>query len=220
MLFLPRISKDPEERRNEILDAAEALFSSKGFQQTAVSDIVKAVGVAQGTFYYYFKSKDEIADALLERQLDHIIVSFKRSVSDPKMSAYEKIASLIALDLFDYNHENGFGPFFNALHLEENTFLHQKLVVRMIKSFAPFLAQIIDQGKMEGTFKTTQNSQYLAEFLFTGYQFWHDCSVFKWKEEELYHRLKSFGGMVEALLVTEPGMFDIERIKERFASQK
>ncbi len=47
-----RISKDPEERKNEIVDAAEELFVTKGYEKTSISDIVKKVGVAQGLFYY------------------------------------------------------------------------------------------------------------------------------------------------------------------------
>ncbi|GIO30333.1 MULTISPECIES: TetR/AcrR family transcriptional regulator [Paenibacillus] len=55
---MPRITKNPKERRNEILNAAMELFNTKGFEQTSVSDIVKKIGVAQGTFYYYFQSKE------------------------------------------------------------------------------------------------------------------------------------------------------------------
>jgi AcrR family transcriptional regulator len=51
-----RVTKDPEIRRKELMDAAEKLFLEHGYEETAVSDIVKKTGVAQGTFYYYFKN--------------------------------------------------------------------------------------------------------------------------------------------------------------------
>ena len=45
---MARITKDPVVRRNEIIDAAEELFYSVGYDETSVSDIVKSIGVAQG----------------------------------------------------------------------------------------------------------------------------------------------------------------------------
>ena len=43
--------KDPETRRSELINAAEELFLANGYEETAVSDIVRKIGVAQGTFY-------------------------------------------------------------------------------------------------------------------------------------------------------------------------
>lgn len=61
-----RISKAPEERRAELVQAARELFDLNGVDKTRVSDIVGRVGVAQGVFYYYFASKNAIVDAVLE----------------------------------------------------------------------------------------------------------------------------------------------------------
>lgn len=49
-----------QERRNEILTAARRVFEERGFVETRVADIVDAAGVAQGTFYTYFDSKDAV----------------------------------------------------------------------------------------------------------------------------------------------------------------
>lgn len=56
-----------EQRKTEFLDAAERLFSEKGILNTSVSTIVKELNVAKGLFYYYFKSKDEVIDAISKR---------------------------------------------------------------------------------------------------------------------------------------------------------
>ncbi|MTC58514.1 TetR family transcriptional regulator [Providencia rustigianii] len=63
-------TKPAEERLNELMNAAEQLFLSKGFVATTVSDIVAAADVAKGTFYHYFQSKNEIMDALRTRYMD------------------------------------------------------------------------------------------------------------------------------------------------------
>jgi len=81
-----RISKEPEERRNEILDTAEMLFFTKGYARTTVNDVLQVIGIAKGTFYYYFKSKEEVMDAVVVRFIDagvaaarglHLIQSFQ-----------------------------------------------------------------------------------------------------------------------------------------------
>lgn len=65
-----RISKEHDVRRNEILDKAESLFEVKGYNKTTVNDILREVNIAKGTFYYYFKSKEEVLDAVIDRYLE------------------------------------------------------------------------------------------------------------------------------------------------------
>ena len=62
-----RVVKEAKERRNEILDVAERLFATKGFDNTSTNDILDEVGIARGTLYYHFKSKEDILDAMIER---------------------------------------------------------------------------------------------------------------------------------------------------------
>ena len=57
-----RISKEPEARKQEILETAMKLFAEKGYEKTSISDIVKEIGVAQGLCYRYFPSKDILFD--------------------------------------------------------------------------------------------------------------------------------------------------------------
>ena len=61
-----RISKEPEVRKQEILETAMKLFSEKGFEKTSISDIAKEIGVAQGLCYRYFPSKDILFQSALE----------------------------------------------------------------------------------------------------------------------------------------------------------
>lgn len=61
-----------EATRQRLMDAAEEIFGTKGFYQTSVTDITTKAGVAQGTFYLYFPSKNEIFKALVEH-LSHVL---------------------------------------------------------------------------------------------------------------------------------------------------
>ena len=60
-------NRDSEERRNEFVEAAEKLFRENGIVDTTISSIVKEMDVAKGLFYYYFKSKDDVIDAISDK---------------------------------------------------------------------------------------------------------------------------------------------------------
>jgi len=59
-----RITKEYHVRKNELLDTAQELFFTQGYEQTTVETIIQKVGVSKGTFYYYFKSKEDLLDKL------------------------------------------------------------------------------------------------------------------------------------------------------------
>lgn len=61
-----RVVKKPEERKAEMVAAAAKLFAQQGFVRTSVSEIVSAVDVAKGLFYYYFTTKDDMVKAVVE----------------------------------------------------------------------------------------------------------------------------------------------------------
>lgn len=75
-----RISKDPIIRKNEILDVASKLFAEKGFDHTSTREIIDQAGIARGTLYYHFKSKEEIMDALVERTTAELFAAAKKSL--------------------------------------------------------------------------------------------------------------------------------------------
>jgi AcrR family transcriptional regulator len=68
-----RTTKPADERRRDLMDASVRVFREKGIARTTVSDITGAAGVAKGTFYLYFASKEHLLGALKERLVDEIL---------------------------------------------------------------------------------------------------------------------------------------------------
>jgi AcrR family transcriptional regulator len=68
-----RVTKEPDVRRRELMDASVQVFAEKGIARSTVADITRAAGVAKGTFYLYFTSKEHLLAGLKERFVDEIL---------------------------------------------------------------------------------------------------------------------------------------------------
>ncbi|MEJ8544396.1 TetR/AcrR family transcriptional regulator [Brevibacillus borstelensis] len=207
---MPRISKNPHERRNEILDTAESLFQKFGYQKTSTIDIAKTMKVAQGTLYYYFDSKDALANALIERQLDGILKQFDQVAHAPDLSAYQKIAWVIVFELDD---PTGHVEVFRYLQHDDNAALRQKLYIQTICNFTPLITAIVIQGIREKRFAAA-NPSLVAEFFLSTIHHWVDPALFKWTKQERIKRITAIQPIFENLFGVEPGSFDIETLRE------
>ncbi|WP_108812993.1 TetR family transcriptional regulator [Sphingorhabdus sp. Alg231-15] len=57
------------ETREKIITAADRLYYERGFDATSFADVAEVVGISRGNFYYHFKTKDEMLDAVIERRI-------------------------------------------------------------------------------------------------------------------------------------------------------
>ena len=90
-----RIVKEYEERRKEILETAERLFLAKGYTKTTVNDILKRNWYSKGTFYHYFKSKEEVMDEIIMRIIKEDVTKAKRIVSNPDIRVLDKLFKIL-----------------------------------------------------------------------------------------------------------------------------
>ena len=77
-----RVTKEPEVRKQEILDTALKLFGENGYEKTSITDIAKAIGVAQGLCYRYFPSKEALFDSAIEQYADVLVEQFAGAKKD------------------------------------------------------------------------------------------------------------------------------------------
>jgi AcrR family transcriptional regulator len=147
---MKRIVKDPKERRRELIDAAERLFINAGYEQTAISDIVKDLNISQGAFYYYFDGKEDVLVAVLEKQISIMECDFvqiaNRTDLDPAVQLNSMINRFISL--------NASGRRIMAyIHQEKNATLHRKIMsTRPLERIAPMMADVICKGRDLGRF--------------------------------------------------------------------
>lgn len=149
-----RIVKEAEERKNEILDVADQLFNEKGYEKTSTNEILERVGIARGTLYYHFKSKQDILEALVERYNKEIIQAAKTAAKCENASVIQRMVKVIkALNIKQYHEEND--AVYQNLHRVENSLLHQRVQGTIITSVTPILAELVEEGVREGIFDTT-----------------------------------------------------------------
>ena len=91
-----RIVKEAEERRNEILDVAERLFGTKGFDGTSTTDMLNEIGIARGTLYYHFKSKEDILDAMIERMTGSLVAKASEIVENKDVPVLQRLTLMIS----------------------------------------------------------------------------------------------------------------------------
>ncbi len=77
------MKKPAQETRQHILDVAKALMTQKGYTAVGLAEVVAAAGVPKGSFYYYFKSKEEFGQALLQEYFDEYLAKIDALMETP-----------------------------------------------------------------------------------------------------------------------------------------
>ncbi|MGN1481169.1 TetR/AcrR family transcriptional regulator [Porcipelethomonas sp.] len=195
------------DKKELIFDAMEQLMSSVPYKDISVNTIAKKAGIGKGSIYYYFKSKDEILYAVIERSYRRAVHEYIESVkSQSEVPALEKIQklfqSIIKKDFKD-NEKN----LIVTLHLNNDILLHNKMKYFAIQEVSPILTELLQQGIKEGSIKTDTPKES-AEIIVAVLTFLLDDNSFPEDSVSMKNKLKIFAGVLEVCLKTEPGSFD------------
>lgn len=144
---LPRnMGAKGEATRQRLMDAAEEIYGTKGFYHTSVGDITRKAGVAQGTFYLYFESKNEIFAELL-RHLSHVL---RRETEQATQSAKDRVEAerlgIEAFYKFVDKHRNLYRIVRQAEFVDEELF--RWYYSRMAQGYTKRLAQAMERGEI------------------------------------------------------------------------
>ena len=196
-----RITKDPEERRNEILDVAGRLFIKKGYDSVTMSDIAAEIKVAKGTIYYYFKSKEELLDATILRYVVRLTKYAELIANDDKLSAIEKIVQFADIDILTKT-DKEVRMFFAAVH-PRNAEMKLRRLIANVLIVPPMLAKIIEQGIREKVMYTKHPLE-AAELLVAAEKVLFE-GLFEYEPDDLRKKLTAYVENVEILLNMEEG---------------
>jgi AcrR family transcriptional regulator len=201
---MTRTVKTPEARRAEILDVASSLFRTRGYGATSVEEIVSGVGVAKGTFYYYFRTKEDVLTALARRMADEMAQRSRAVAEDPHLGAIEKLRLIFAEQR---RVGAGGSEVMEGLHRPENRELHDRSNVETVRAFGPILADVIEEGRQAGVFEV-DDPLSTAQFFLAGQLFLFGEGVFDWTPEEAAARTRAMVKLAERALGAAAGSFD------------
>ena len=142
---------DRAARRAEFASAAAAVCAERGVANTAVSDIVKAAGVAQGTFYLYFDSKDDVLLAVVELLVAQMVSAIDTEFDMPDATAVEKLRALSGV-FVTFESDPAAAELSDFMHRPENRALHDRMAEQFTPALMPFVRGIVEQGVSEGVF--------------------------------------------------------------------
>ena len=195
-----RTVKEAAERRNEILDVAERLFCTNGYDNTSTNDILAEIGIARGTLYYHFKNKEDILDAMIDRTLDGIIRKAENIALDESVPVLERLTKTVLAANVDTKTGN---MILEQVHKPQNALMHAKMQEKLLSQLVPLFAKIVEDGisrKLMQTDYPEETMQMLLLYANTVF----DESI-EYSEEEKKRMVLAFIHNAEVLLHMEKG---------------
>ena len=148
-----RVLKAPAVRRAELIDCAQRLFLTRGYERTTINDVIAAATLSKGAFYHHFRSKEDMLEAIAERFARESAAFARDLRADPALNALQQLNLLLSLGR-DWKREHiaELRAMFTTLLYPQNAVLYHRIVDAVSAVLAPALAQIIEQGEAEGVF--------------------------------------------------------------------
>ncbi len=137
-----------ERTKKKLLEIAYELFLTKGYEETSVEDIMSRAEIAKGTYYYYFQSKEQMLEEVIEMMIDSEAEAAQK-IAESDMPAPQKIVGIMTS--FRPGQEEQ--PIGDLLNRPENLLMHKKMMTKLIEKVIPMLCGIVEDGVKEGVFR-------------------------------------------------------------------
>ncbi len=153
-----------EDKRERIMKSAMKMFAKKGFFHTKVSDIARGAGVADGTTYLYFKSKDDILISLFESEMEPILAHVRRELAE-ESSATAKLRRFASLHLQMVEKNQDLAVVIVVELRQSAKFMHEYPGTKF-KEYLDVIASIIEEGQQNGEFRTDVHPSIAKQAIF------------------------------------------------------
>ena len=140
--------KKGEKRKQELLKIGYDMFLTRGYENTSVDEIIEKAQIAKGTYYYYFQSKEQMLEEVIDMMIESETEMAKQVIT-MDISVPQKIVGIITSMKPSEEEE----PIKNTLFRPENVLMHYKVRKKLIDIIAPLLSEVIKEGVNEGIFE-------------------------------------------------------------------
>ncbi len=152
------------DKRNAILRAAIRVFASNGYFNSKVADIAREAGVADGTVYLYFKSKEEILHSIFDRNMEEGIAEGRKlleAISDPR----EKLRRIAVLHLERLGADRDLAVVFQV-ELRGSTKFMEEFSAAGFAEYLGLIRATIEEGQRARVFRPDLNAKVVAKVFF------------------------------------------------------
>jgi AcrR family transcriptional regulator len=140
-------------KRNEILDFAQHLIYTQGYEQLTIQDLLEGLDISKGALYHYFASKEALMEALVDRMGREAVQHLSLIVQDANLTAIQKFRRIFETSARGKTSQRELiSSFMRLWYSEENAFFRQKMSDESRKHMAGLYEPVIRQGIAEGTF--------------------------------------------------------------------
>jgi TetR/AcrR family fatty acid metabolism transcriptional regulator len=157
-------AKRAEPKRERILDAAIKVFAAEGFYNAKVSQIAQAAGVADGTIYLYFKSKDDLLIQLFEDRMERVNANLRAALAS-EMSASARLKRVVKLHL-ELVGENRDMAEVISVELRQSSKFIREYANPKFAEFLRLIASAVVEGQRAGELRSDLDPYILARALF------------------------------------------------------
>ena len=152
------------DKREAILRAAITVFAHNGYFNSKVADIAREAGVADGTVYLYFKSKEEILHSIFDRSVDEALASAReeiRLIDDPR----ERLRRIALLHLERLGADRDLAVVFQV-ELRGSTKFMEEFSAAGFAEYLTLIRTTFEEGQQAGVFRSDLNANVVAKIVF------------------------------------------------------
>lgn len=172
--------KKGERRKQELLKIAYRMFIEKGYENTSIDEIINEAGIAKGTYYYYFESKEATLEAVIDMMIEEEVGRAKEVLA-ASMPVPRKLVSVI-YSLRPVQDEQVIAK---ALDAKENIVMHEKTNRRIVEEAVPLLTEVVKEGISQEIFNCTNIEERVKMLLIMSQQMFDD-GIFTDRDVEVY----------------------------------
>jgi TetR/AcrR family fatty acid metabolism transcriptional regulator len=159
----PRLAAGAD-KRDAILQAATRVFARRGFFQSQVADIARVAGVAAGTVYLYFRSKDDLLVSLFDRTMREALAEGRQALAGIA-DARERLRRIARLHLDRLGRDRDLAVVFQV-ELRQSTKFMERFSSTLLRDYLEMIRTTIADGQQQGVFRSEISATTAAKVFF------------------------------------------------------
>lgn len=185
--------KKGEKTKLELLKIAYKMFLSKGYENTSIDEIIEEAKIAKGTYYYHFKSKEQMLEEVIQMMIDEYEMR-ANEILNSDLDLPEKMIGIIT----SFRPNNDEFQIVETLNRQDNLIMHNKINRQVIERVVPMLSKIVEEGVQLGILKCENIPQRIRIIMILSSELFDDM-------EYSNTDVDVFIDIVEKILGAQPG---------------